>query len=47
MPCCYQTELRYDVKAIDAHLLSKGLVPNSGKWLEVWYRKRHKFLIKD
>jgi hypothetical protein len=46
MPCNYQSQKRYNTKAIDFHLLSIGLIPRSSKWNEVWQRKKHKFLIK-
>ena len=45
MPCLGCEQRRVDVAALEAHLRSRGLTPNSSKWLEVWLRKKHKFLI--
>lgn len=46
MMTMHSPERRVDTKALNAHLRSIGLVPNSSKWLTVWFRKRHKFLVR-
>ena len=43
MPCAGGRERQTDTAALTAHLLSKGLTAKSGKWIEVWHRKSHKF----